>query len=122
MNDQQQHHDPLTEDRADRQVAKTPAQLLFQPDTGKQGLINHETRERGQSLVFELELGDTMSFAVNSGFATLHANGLRWFYWFVSQLQFYQRRDRFFMCENGRFALSSPHYGLHHGCNPQTPI
>jgi hypothetical protein len=105
----------MTEDRADRQVAKTPAQLLFQPDPGKQGLINDETRERGQSLVFELDLGDTMGFAVNGGFATLHAHGLRWFYWFVSQLQFYQRRDRFFMRGNGGFALFSPFYGLHHG-------
>jgi hypothetical protein len=35
MNDQQQHHDSVTEDRTDRQMPEAPAQLLFQADAGE---------------------------------------------------------------------------------------
>jgi hypothetical protein len=82
MNEQQQHHDTMAEDRADRQVAETSAQLLLQANTGKQRLIHNKARERGQPLVFEFDLGNAMGFTMDFGFASLHANGLRWFFWF----------------------------------------
>jgi hypothetical protein len=34
---------------------------------------------RSQSLILEFDLGNAVSFTMNGGFATLHANGLRWF-------------------------------------------
>ena len=60
VDDQQQHHDAVTEDGADLQVAKTAAELLLESDTGKQRLVHHQAGERGQPLVFEFNLGDAM--------------------------------------------------------------
>jgi len=97
MNDQQRHHDAMTKNRADRQVAETSAQLLLQVDAGKQRLVQYKARERGQSLILEPDLWNTIGFAMNGGFATLHADGLRWYCWSVWRLQFYQLRGRFFM-------------------------
>jgi len=57
MDDQQQRHDTMAEDRADRQVTETPAQLLLQSNAGKQGLVDHQSGERGQSLVFNPDSG-----------------------------------------------------------------
>jgi hypothetical protein len=105
VDDQQQHDDAVAEDRADRQVTETPGQLLLQPNAGKQGLVDHQSGERGQPLILEFDLGNAVGFTMNSGFATLHANGLRWFSWFVWRHQFYQLRDRFFMPENHFLAL-----------------
>ena len=97
MDNQQQHHDAVTEDGADLQVAKTAAQLLFESDTGEQRLVHHQAGERGQLLIFEPDLRNAMGLAISRGFATLHADGLRWFYWLFWRLQFYQLRGRFFM-------------------------
>ena len=97
MHDQQQHHDAVAEDGADLQVAKTAAELMLESDPGKQGLVHHQAGEGGQLLIFEPDLGNAMGLAMNGGSATLHANGLRWFCWLVSRLQFYQLRGRFFM-------------------------
>jgi len=85
-------------------LAKTAAQLRLQADAGKQRLIQHQAGEGGQPLVFEFDLGNTMGLAMNRGFSTLHANGLRWFSWLVSRLQFYQLRGRFFMPASHLFA------------------
>ena len=88
MGDQQQH-DTMTEDRADRQVTETPAQLLLQSNAGKQGLVYHQSGERGQSLILEFDLGNVVGLAMNGGFATLNRNGLRWYCWLVWCLRFY---------------------------------
>jgi hypothetical protein len=74
--------------------------LLLQSKAIEQGLEQDQTGEGGQTLVFEADLGNTMGLAMNTGFATLHANGLHWFFWAVWCLQFYQFRDRFFIAES----------------------
>ena len=83
MDSQQQNDDAVTIDRADLQVTETPGQLLLQTDTTEQRLEHHQTGKRGQSLILKLDLGNSVGFTMNSGFATLRANGLRWLFWTV---------------------------------------
>jgi len=105
MSDQQQYHHAVAEDRADLQMTETSVQLLLQSDAGKQRLVNHKTGKRGQALVFEPNLGNAMRFTMSGRFATLHMNGLRWFYWLFWRLQFYQLRDRFLIAEDHLLAF-----------------
>jgi hypothetical protein len=86
-------------------MTETPRQLPLQTDTAEQRLEHNQPGERGQSLILKLDLGNAVGFTMNGGFATLHANGLRWLCWTVWYHQYYQLRDRFFMTEN--YFLSS---------------
>jgi len=104
MDDQQQHHGAVAEDGADLQVAETATQLLLEPDAGKQGLVHHQAGEGGQLLILKPDLGNAMGLAMNLGFATLHADGLRWYCCLFWRLQFYQLRGRFFMRASHLFA------------------
>ena len=96
VDDQQQHHHPVSKDGADLQMVEALAQLSLQVDAGEQRLVEHQTGKRGQALVFEPDFRDAMGLAMDGSFATLHANGLRWFDWLFWQLQSYKLRDRFF--------------------------
>lgn len=80
MNNQQQHREAMTEDRADFQMPETAGELLLQSEATEQGLKQDQAGERGQPLVFEAKLWNAMGLAMNAGFATLCVNGLRWFY------------------------------------------
>jgi len=78
-------------------MPETTRELLLQSNAIEQRLKQDQTGEGGQALILEADFWDTMSLAVNAGFATLHANGLRWFIGLVWHLQFHQLRDRFFI-------------------------
>jgi hypothetical protein len=83
MDDQDQDHQAVAEDGADFQVAEAVGQLLFQPQAVEQGLEQYQAGERCQLLVFKLDFGKAVCFTVNSRSATLHVDGLLWFYWLV---------------------------------------
>jgi hypothetical protein len=103
MDDQQHHRESVAKDWADLQMPETAHELLLQSQALEQGLKQDQAREGGQALVFETNFWDTMGLAMNAGFATLHANGLRWFIGLVWCLQFYQFRDRFFIAASHLF-------------------
>ena len=54
------HHHTVPEDGADLQMAEACVQLPLQIDTGKPGLVEHQTGKRGQSLVLESDFRDAM--------------------------------------------------------------
>lgn len=89
--------------RANLQMTETTCQLLLQSETSEQGLEQDQAGKGGQSLIFKTEFWSRMNFAMDAGFATLHANGLSWFYWLDLQLQFYQLRERFFLWQRSNF-------------------
>jgi hypothetical protein len=78
-------------------MTEAPGQLLLQTNTAEQRLEYHQSGKRGHSLILKPDLGNTMGFTMNSGFATLHFDGLFWLSWWICVYQFYQTRGRFFM-------------------------
>jgi hypothetical protein len=91
---------PFQRDRADGEVTETPGQVLLQANMSEQRLEHHQSGERGQLLIRKSDLGNTVGFTMDSGFATLHFNGLSWLSCWIFVYQFYQIRGRFFMEKN----------------------
>ena len=97
LDDQHHDHHAVAKDGADLQVAETVAQVLFQPKAAEQRLEQHQSRKGRQFLVFKVDFGNAVCFTVNSRFATLHADGLLWFYCLVGANNFTKSRP-FFIC------------------------
>jgi len=76
VNDQQQHHHPVAEDRADPQMVETAPQAAFQVELGEQRVKHHQAGKGGQALVLESDLGKAVKFTMDESSAMLHANGL----------------------------------------------
>src|SRR5512139_742987 len=75
MHDQKQYYNMAAKDRRDSQMRKTAPQTLLQLQAPEQPLKNDKTRERGELLILESEVGNPVDFCVNLCFAGLH---LRW--------------------------------------------
>jgi len=73
---QREHDEVVSKDRATCQVAKATAQLLLEPQPGKQALKDDQTGKRGQGVVFKMEGGNLAGFTVNRGSAMFHLGGL----------------------------------------------
>jgi hypothetical protein len=120
VGNQQQHDQAVAKDGTHVEVAETPAQLLLQTDTVEQRLVDHQSSERGQALILKFYFRNAVGLAMNGGFATFHANGLRWFIGLVWCHQFYQPRGRFLLPQ----AIFLHHFyvsaGSHFWCSPST--
>ena len=87
----------MTIDRADLQMTEAPGQLPLQTDTSEKRLEYHQSGKRGHSLILKPDLGNTVGFTMNNGFATLHCDGLSWSGCWIGVQQFYQVRGRFLL-------------------------
>ncbi len=115
MNDQQHDNNTVAIDRADGKVTETHGQVLLQANMTEQRLKHHQSGERGQSLILKPDLGNTMGFTMNGGFATLHGNGLFWLICWIGLHQFYQARGRFLLSVTTLSHQYSMLSGLHQG-------
>src|SRR5207247_1673509 len=72
MDDQEQDHDVMAEDRVRREVAEAVAQALLEAQPGVEGLEEHQPAEGGQGLGLEPQGGDLMESAMDGGSAIFH--------------------------------------------------
>src|SRR5207244_13454570 len=76
VDDEEQHHGVVAEDRAHLQVAETGSQPFLDVELGEEGLEDDQARERCECLVFETDLGESVKLAMDGGSARLHVGGL----------------------------------------------
>lgn len=76
VDDEEQHHGVVAEDRAQVEVAETGSQPFLDVELGEEGLEDDQARERGECLVFEPDVGKGVKLAMDGGSARLHAGGL----------------------------------------------
>jgi hypothetical protein len=98
MDDQYQCNQAVAKYRTDLQVAEAVCQLLLQTEVAEQGLKQNQPGEGSQFLVFKMNVGNAMSFTMDIGFATLHVDGLLWFYCLVGANNF-TKSGPFFICQ-----------------------